>query len=373
MQRIDDGSARGWKMKILILANNDIGLYQFRKELIVKLLEAHEVYISLPYGELIDPLEKAGCCFVDTQIDRRGVNPVTDFKLLNQYFVMIRKINPDLVITYTIKPNIYGGLVSRILRRQYAVNITGLGTAFQKKGILRKFVVVMYKTALKKAKVVFFENSENRKIFVGERIVKKDKTCVLNGAGVNLDHYTLLPYPEEMGVTRFLFVGRVMKEKGIEELFTAMRKLQEDGISCTLDVVGEMEEDYKEQIEKFSAEGWLNYHGYQKDVRPFIQNCHCFVLPSWHEGMANTNLECAACGRPLITSDIPGCREAVTNGVSGYLCLSKDADSLYSVMERFMNLSSAERREMGIAGREHMEESFDKQMVVGETISKLIL
>jgi len=163
-----------------------------------------------------------------------------------------------------------------------------------------------------------------------------------------------------------------MKEKGIEELFTAMKKLQRDGVSCTLDVVGDMEEDYKEQIEKFSGEGWLNYHGYQKDVRPFIQNCHCFVLPSWHEGMANTNLECAACGRPVITSDIPGCREAVIDGVSGYLCSSKDADSLCTAMKKFVMLSYAQRRAMGTAGRKHMEECFDKKAVVRQTMDKVI-
>lgn len=358
-------------MKILILTNNDIGLYQFRKELIKKLLEQNEVFLSFPCGEFASFFEKAGCRITDTAIDRRGINPVTDFRLLKSYFRMIKKVDPDLIITYTIKPNVYGGFAAGFLKKKYAVNITGLGTAFQKEGILKRIVKVMYKTALKRAKVVFFENAANRDFFVSTCIVREDKTCVLNGAGVNLEQYTLSAYPYDEYPVRFLFVGRIMKEKGIKEIFSAMKRLRANGISCSLDVIGDMEENYRPQIEKFSEEGWLYYYGYQKDVRPFIRDSHCLVLPSWHEGMANTNLECAACGRPVITSDIPGCREAVIDGVSGYLCSSRDADSLYAAMEKFSNLSYEQRRKMGLAGRKHMEEQFDKKEVVKKTLLNL--
>lgn len=359
--------------KVLILANNDVGLYQFRKELITRLSETNEVYLSLPYGDFIPYFEEKGCQFIDTPIERRGMNPITDLRLLRHYFQMLKSVKPDLVITYTIKPNIYGGIAARSLKQNYAVNITGLGTAFQKKGFLRKMVMSLYRFALKKAKVVFFENTANRDYFVEEHIIEEKKSCVLNGAGVNLEHYQVLEYPKEMKETHFLFMGRVMKEKGIEELFAAMRKLRSAGYSCTLDVLGGMEENYKDVIEQYTKEGWLRYHGYQKDVRPFIRDCHCFVLPSWHEGMANTNLECAASGRPVITSHIPGCREAVVDGVSGYLCESKDAESLSVVMEQFINLTYEERQAMGLAGRKHMEEKFDKRMVVETTIDMIKL
>lgn len=357
-------------MKIMILANNDVGLYQFRKELIEALIRENEVVISLPYGEFIKPLQDIGCKFIDTPVDRRGINPVTDLKLFCTYKSILKKEKPDLVITYTIKPNVYGGYACRLLKIPYAVNITGLGTAFENGGMLRKVVTVMNKVACKKARVVFFENEENKNIFVGNKIIKEEQACRLNGAGVNLEKYKVSEYPNGEKI-KFLFMGRVMAEKGINELFDAMKRLVAEGINCELDVLGGYEENFKDIIEQYEAEGWLHYHGYQKDVRPFIAASHCFVLPSWHEGMANTNLECAASGRPVITSNIPGCMEAVEDGVSGFLCEKQNADDLYRVMKHFTELSYNERKAMGLAGRKRMEEIFDKRKVVAKTISYL--
>ena len=357
-------------MKILVLTNFDVGLYQFRRELLTRLVKQHEVHISLPTGELVPLMQKMGCRFWETPVDRRGINPVTDGKLLLRYMKLLRQVKPDLVITYTIKPNVYGGMACRLLGIPYAANITGLGTAFQKEGALRQLVTVLYRTALKKAKVVFFENAANRDTLVGEKIVAAEKCRVLMGAGVNLVHYAPAAYPTE-GNVRFLFIGRVMREKGVEELFSAMKQLRGEGYDCVLDVVGDFEEDYESAIRAHEAAGWLCYHGYKTDVRPFIAQSHCFVLPSYHEGMANTNLECAAMARPLITSDIPGCREAVEEGVSGLLCVVQDADSLYTEMKRFLMLTAEERAAMGRAGRRRMEEIFDKEKVVDATVEGL--
>lgn len=320
----------------------------------------------------MDGLIRYGCDCIDIPVDRRGINPLKDLALFRQYRRIINQEKPDLVITYTIKPNIYGGLACRWAKVPYAVNITGLGTAFQNPGMLRKLVTHLYRMALKRVKVVFFENAENQQIFIDEKIVAKEKTCLLNGAGVNLDHYQVTEYPTCDGPTRFLFVGRVMQEKGIDELFEAMDLLNRDGIACTLDVLGGFEENYAEKMERYQKDGWLHYHGYQKDVRPFIAQSHCFVLPSWHEGMANTNLECAASGRPVITSNIHGCKEAVIDGVSGLLCQRKDSDSLYEAMRRFAGLDYEQRKQMGLAGRKHMEAVFDKQKVVKETLEGLL-
>jgi galacturonosyltransferase len=277
-----------------------------------------------------------------------------------------------LVITYTIKPNVYGGFACRRLGIPYAANITGLGTAFQSQGMLRRLVTVMYKVSLKKAKVVFFENEENRQIFIQEKIIQDKKTCLLMGAGVNLQRYQPTEYPYG-DTTKFLFIGRMMREKGIDELFAAMKRLVADGLKVELDILGGYEEDYKTVIEKYEYEGWLHYHGQQRDVRPFIAAAHCFVLPSWHEGMANTNLECAASGRAVITSNIHGCLEAVEDGVSGYLCEKKNADSLYQTMKKFVELSYDKRKAMGLAGRKRMEEIFDKSKVVEDTIKCLLM
>ena len=357
--------------KILILANDSSGLYDFRQELMARILQEHHVAASIPVGDKTDDINALGCTIIPTAIDRRGINPITDLKLLLRYRRVLREERPDLVITYTIKPNIYGGLACRMAKVPYAVNITGLGTTFQKKGILRKIVTILYKIALERAKVVFFENAGNRQVFLDEKIVPADKCCLLNGAGVNLERYPYSPCPSD-GPVRFLFIGRIMKEKGIEELFAAMERLVADGETCSLDTLGEAEEDYSAQISRYEQQGWLRHHGYQRDVRPFIQNAHCFVLPSYHEGMANTNLECAAMGRPLITSDIPGCKEAVTDA-SGMRCRPQDTDSLYACMRAFLRLSPQDRVAMGLAGREHIEATFDKTKVVDATMEALEL
>ena len=357
-------------MKVMIMANFDVGLYQFRRELVKTLLQGHQVLLSLPDGDLIRPLEEMGCVFLNTPVDRRGINPVTDLKLFARYLKLLRQRKPDLVITYTVKPNVYGGLACRLLRVPYAINITGLGTAFQTPGMLRKLVTFLYRMALKKAKVVFFENSANLELFQREKIVRPEKCCLLSGAGVNLEHYAYAAYPREETV-RFLFVGRVMKEKGIEELFSAMERLRAEGADCTLDVLGGYEEDYAHVIRRHEEAGWLRYHGYVTDVRPYIEKSNCFVLPSYHEGMANTNLECAAMGRPVITSRIPGCREAVLEEISGFLCQPRDADSLYDAMKRFLALPPEEREQMGRRGRGHMEGNFDKRNVVAKTLENL--
>lgn len=361
--------------RVLILANNDVGLYQFRKELLTRLIEMeNDIYISLPFGEMVKPLVNAGCRFVDTPLDRRGINPLTDIRLFYRYLRILREVKPDLVITYTIKPNVYGGIACRVKQIPYAANITGLGTAFQNDGFLKRIAILLYKIALKKSMVVFFENVENMNLFQKFGICGKEVHCkLLHGAGVNLDHFFYSDYPKSDTPVHFLFIGRIMKEKGVDELFDAMEKLHSSGQKCVLDILGGYEEDYSQIIEEKQKKGWLNYYGYQEDVRPFIEKCHCFVLPSWHEGMANTNLECAAMGRPLITSCIHGCKEAVIDGESGFLCKPHNYESLYQLMVKFLSLSRSERIEMGRKGRKHMENHFDKKVVVEETIEQLHL
>lgn len=365
-------------MKILIICNYSSGLYTFRGMLIQELIKkGHTVNAIIPETEeehekkAENDLKRLQCGLKRIPMERRGMNPLHDIKLMLEYKKTIKKFKPDMVLTYTIKPNIYGGLACRNLKVPYVVNITGLGTAFQKDGMLKKLVVTMYKTALKKAKVVFFENIENRDIFIQEGILSVEKTHVLAGAGVDLERFQYTEYPQDEEKTRFLFIGRVMQEKGIDELFEAMQRLNKNGYPCFLDVLGGFEENYSEQIKKYENEGWLNYQGYQNDVRPFIAKSHCFVLPSWHEGMANTNLECAAMGRPVITSKIYGCMEAVEDGVNGYLCEKQNVDSLYEKMKQMCTLSYEEKKAMGVAGRERMEKIFDKKKVVEETILHL--
>lgn len=358
--------------RILVLANNDVGLYRFRKDLLAALLGAgHEVYISLPDGGFVSELVQLGCRFIDTPIERRGMNPIHDSKLFHQYRAILKEVKPDLVLTYTIKPNIYGGLACRMAHIPYAVNITGLGSAIENGGWLKKFVLALYKPALKGARVVFFENTGNRDALAATGVVPRGRDAVLNGAGVNLDDYPYQSYPQE-GPVRFLFVGRVMHEKGVDELFTAAKRMkQEYGDGVEFHIVGSFEEGYKPLMDELEKAGVVKYHGYQSDMKRFYAMASCVVLPSYHEGMSNVLLEAAASGRPLITSDIPGCREAVEDGNSGYLCPAKDANALYGAMQRVMELSVEQRSEMGCRGRERMVKMFDKLLVINKTMNNL--
>lgn len=358
-------------MQILILANHSGGLYDFRKDLIAELKTHASVAVAVPHNDRWDELNGLADRVIELSIERRGMNPLHDGKLFSQYRAILKEIKPDLVLTYTIKPNIYGGLACRMAHIPYAVNITGLGSAIENGGWLKKFVLALYRPALKGARVVFFENVGNRDTLVATGVVPKGRDVVLHGAGVNLEDYPCQPYPQE-GPVRFLFVGRVMHEKGVDELFAAAKRMkQQYGEQVEFHMVGSFEEAYKPVMDQLEQAGVVKYHGYQSDMKPFYAMASCVALPSYHEGMSNVLLEAAASGRPLITSDIPGCREAVEDGVSGYLCPAKDADALYEAMRRFAALPVEQRSEMGRCGRERMEQQFSKTAVVAETIKHL--
>lgn len=358
-------------MKILILTNHSYMLWQFRRELVERLLKDHQVALSMPYTGHEEDFAQMGCKCIRSQMERRGTNPFKELELFGSYYSLLKKEKPELVITYSIKPNLYGGFLCRCMHIPYCANVQGLGTGFQSKK-LSGLVTFMYKCALKRANTVFFENQGNADAFIKMNILKSDKIKLLKGAGINLSHYSLLPYPEEETRTHFLYLGRIMKEKGMDELFYAVRKLHDRyGAQVVLDMVGFYEDAYKEEVERLAEQGIVKFHGFQSETRPFYGMSHCVVLPSYHEGMSNVLLEAAACGRPVITSDIYGCREAVEEGVNGFLCKPCDGDSLFAQMDRFLQLDVSKRRQMGLEGRRKMEREFDKTSVVNETVAAL--
>ena len=352
-------------MKILIITNHSFMLWQFRREFIAELLKENEVLISVPFGDHIDDFQQLGCRMIDTFVDRRGINPVKDLSLYRTYRKLLKAEKPDMVITYSIKPNIYAGFACRRMNIPYCVNVQGLGTAFQKP-MLSDVVTLMYKAALKKAKVVFFENEGNAAEFRNRKITPTSQQHVLPGAGINLERFSYRDYPKNDKV-HFLYLGRIMKEKGVDELFWAARRLHDEGADFVLDLVGFFEDEYKEQVDSLVADHIAVFHGFQRDPVSFYAAADCVVLPSYHEGMSNVLLEAAAIGRPVITSDIFGCREAVVNGESGLLCRVKDKDAVYVAMKKLLAMSSDERRQMGITARRLMEDQFEKSKVVEET------
>ena len=350
-------------MKVLILANNDTGLYKFRKELIEKLCEDNSVYIALPYGDLIEPLKELGCEYIQMEFNRRGTNPVKDIAQIYQYVKLIKKIKPDIVLTYTIKPNVYGGIACQIMKTPYISNITGLGTALENGGLLGWITTTLYKIGLSKSRCVFFQNSDNMEMFLKKQIAK-GKTRLIPGSGVNLSYHGFVPYPKEQKDIRFLFVGRLMKDKGIWELLEAIADIRKENKHVSLDIVGWSDENCDDILHSAQQRGDIRYHGKQADVRPFYARCHCVVLPSYHEGTANVLLEASATGRPVIATRIPGCKETFSENITGFGCDVKNVESLCEAIKKFISLSSTQREEMGLAARTKIEAEYDRNLVI---------
>ena len=349
--------------KVLILANSASGLYDFRNELVMELLQEYEVYISLPDEEKAPELAREGSRVLHTQLARRGINPLRDIRLFCEYHKMMRSIKPDVVLTYTIKPNIYGNLCCRLLKIPYIANITGLGSAFEHGGLVRKIVIVLYKMALKNARCVFFQNQTNRQLFEKFHIRGK-KAGLVPGSGVNLDRHCFKEYPFDEGRMVFLYVGRIMREKGIDELLYAAARIREEYPQTVFRFVGNYEDDYKDQIEQYEKKQIVEHVGYQKEIAPYYQEASAVVMPSYHEGMSNVILEASASGRPVLASQIPGCQEGFEDGVTGFGFAPRDQETLLEVLRKFINLSHAEREQMGKNARRKMEREFDRRKVV---------
>ena len=361
-------------MKVLILANHYNTLRIFRRELIKKLSsDGHDVVISIPKcdDENKAILESYGAKVIFTEFDRRGTNPVKDIALLREYKKIIKSEKPDKVIAYTIKCNIYGALACKSYGVEHYANVTGLGSAFQTKNLMRLLVSFLYKVSLKHSKCVFFENTGNRDTLVNDKIVKLENTFVLPGAGVNLSEFSPREYPSENNPIRFLFVGRIMREKGVDEYFEAIKLIKSTYSEVQFDFIGWYEDNYESTVNSMVSENLLNFYGFQSDVKPFIEKAHCVVLPSWHEGMSNTLLESAAMCRPLIASDIHGCKEAILENQTGLLTTVRDKDSLYNALVNFINLPYPEKLSMGSNGRAYMEKYFDKDRVVDITLKEI--
>ena len=368
-------------MKVLILANNDVGLYKFRKELISELLhpgsflvdrtaDACEVFISLPNGDFVQELVDMGCIFIDTPLERHGTNPIAEFKLKNQYMRIIRQVSPDIVFSYTIKPNIYGGMACKAMKIPCVMNITGLGTAVENDGFLQKIILLLYRLALTGAKKVFFQNGENE-CFFKEHNLAIGKHDMLPGSGVNVDDYTVLEYPSEDTV-EFVFISRIMKEKGIDQYLEAAKVIRKKYPQTKFHICGACEPEYDGELQQLVNDGTVIYHGLVKDIASIHKVTHCTVHPTYYpEGMSNVLLEACASGRPIITTDRAGCREIIDDGINGFVVEQKNSEDLIDKLEKFINLSYEQKKSMGFAARAKVETEFNRNLVIEKYIEEM--
>ena len=357
-------------MKILIIANDDEGLYQFRKELIVELVKNNEIFASVPAGPYKDDLISLGCKLELTNFNRHGTNPVRDFALLCNYIRIIRKISPDVVLTYTIKPNVYGGMACRVCKTPYITNITGLGTAVENGGVMQKITLFLYKLGLKKASCVFFQNEENERFMLKKGVIR-GKHELIPGSGVNLKHFKEIDYPNDDKII-FSFISRIMKEKGIEQFLGAAESIKVKNPNIEFHICGYCEQDYQSKLNELAEKGVIVYHGCIRDVREMHAISHCTVHPTFYpEGLSNVLIESFSCCRPVITTDRSGCREVIDDGINGFLVKQKDTDDLIRTLEKFLTCSNAQRKDMGLAGRKKVEDVFDRNIVVTKYIETI--
>ncbi len=358
------------KPAVLILVNHEVVIYNFRLELVERLLnDGYEVHISCPYGERIEELRSLGAICHDITIDRHGMDPIDELRILREYQKLIQIIRPAVILTYTVKPNIYGGIVARRSRIPFIANITGLGTTVNNGGIKEAIVLRLYKFGLRRAQKVFFQNRENRDFMIKNNLVTIPYD-VLPGSGVNLEHYCFEPYPGDDANIIFTTVGRIMKDKGTDELLEAARVIIKKHPNIMFRLIGFFDDDYEEKIRRAEKEGIIEYIGQQKDIHSWIAKSHAIIHPSYHEGMSNVLLEAAATGRPVLASDIPGCRETFDDK-SGIGFKPHDSKDLINAIESFLALTHEQKSEMGRAGREKMEKEFNRQIVVEKYMKEI--
>ena len=359
-------------MRILMLGNSAGGTYKFRFELLEALIRrGYEVFISVPTDDYAKKIESIGCKVIVTEMDRRGMNPIAEQKLYRFYCKIIKEIKPDKVLTYTVKPNIYGGVAAKKYKIPQIANITGLGTVIEGKGRKAKAMLHLYKRGLAKAQVVFFQNRTNYDIFCNQLQIVQGRTIIIPGSGVNLTTHPFETYPNESDKLILLVIGRIMKDKGIDEIMYAARIIKEDYPNVFIRLIGSYDGDYRERIEQLENEGIVEYLGLQDNIHSFIKNSHATISASYHEGMSNVLQETAAAGRPVIATDVPGSIETFEPGVSGIPFKARDPEDLVRAIKEFIALPHETKAQMGLAGRKRMEELFDRQIVVDKYMEEI--
>lgn len=372
------------KPLIALLTNNDDDIYCFRKELIEGLInEGYEMLISCPNGPKFDLMRDIPFRYDDPVIDRRGTNVIADAKLFLHYRKLFKNERPDVVLTYTAKPNVYASIAARSLNIPYINNVTGIGSVVNMTGLKKSFILWLFKLAYKGAACVMFQNSTNMKLAVDSEMVKGDYKLI-PGSGVDLNRYPLQTYPDggdgiEGNTVVFNYIGRILHDKGVDDYIEAAKRIKKKYPNTEFNMIGFIEpteNHYEKELADLEKKGIVYYRGSQKDVKPWVKRAHAIIHPSTYgEGMSNVLLENASSGRFLITTDNPGCKETVINGKSGYIYHGGNVDELVESITKFLNLDNDTRKSMGIEGRKHVESNFSREIVVDaykEKINKIL-
>lgn len=361
-------------MHVMMVVNNTTFTYNLRRELLEQLIrDGHQVSLLCPVISFQKELEAMGVRLIDVKYNRRGTNPLADLKLFATYFKHLRKERPDLILGNNIKPNAYAGLACRLLKIRRICNITGLGTALEQPGLLQKITMFLYKLGTWNAECILFQNTENEAFFRKHKMLSsKSKVVLLPGSGVNLEAHPAYPYPETEE-TNFLYIARILKEKGIDQYLAAAKEIRNRYPKTRFHICGLCDDEaYMEILKKAEADGDIVYHGEQNDMGQFYRTTHCVVHPSYYpEGMSNVLLEAGASARPAIATDRSGCRETVDDGVTGFVIPIKDEKALIGALNRFMAMTWEARRDMGLAGRKKVEKEFDRKTVVKMVIDEV--
>lgn len=357
------------KKKIVLSSNTSWSIFNFRLGLIKELLKNYEVIVVAPKDEYSEKLIDLGCRYYDIYIDKKGINPINDLKTFWQYYRLYKKIKPDLIFHYTIKPNIYGTIAAKLNNIPSIAITTGLGYMFINNNIVTNIVKLLYKVSFKFAKQVWFLNQDDFDIFIKNKLIDKSKGFILHSEGVNTEKFKPIKTEKKDDIFRFLLIARMIWDKGIGEYVKAAKIIKQKYKNVEFLLLGPVGVDNptaipKEQIDKWQKEGLVKYLGATDDVKSEITKADCVVLPSYREGLSRVLLEAAAMEKPLIATNVAGCKEVIEDGINGYLCKIKDAKDLADKMEKMLNLPEDKRKAMGKAGREKIIKEFDERIVI---------
>ncbi len=367
--------------KILLLANTSWYIYNFRRSLIKALInDGYQVLCAAPADGYTEKLISLGAEYINVEYDNSSKNPATDLLFLYRLIKLMCQHKQSALLSFTIKANIYGSIAARYSKTPIITNISGLGSLFISDGVLSKLPLIMYRLGLSKEDNIFFQNNEDRDLFIKNNVVANQEIEVLPGSGVDLNWFYNSKIKNKDNGVIFLVAARLLKDKGVIESVEAIRTLKKQNKKVELQLLGQVWTKNPSAIKQYELEGWVcdglvTYLGFTEDVRPHIENADVILLPSYREGMARILLEAASMGKPLIATDVPGCREAIDNGQSGFLCKVHDKDDLAEKMNMMIKLTGEERSLMGKRGREKMEKEFDEKIVINkylESINKIV-